>query len=917
MIVTHRDCVGTPLRRWTLTLLLLFAVIGPAAGRARAADLTGWAASYQGAGSQPVETHSPNAALFLNSGETVHPSIAPAGLTAKFDGIVTIAVGGNYRFGADCEGGRVTMRVFGPGVPSDIVLEIDGTRPASRVSNFVRIPAGTVNVQYVFTRAGDAPAKLRALWEMEYATSAGQDVGFRREPIPDRFVKPIPTRMAAVEQGRLELRGRVLLGELGCTSCHAGASESAVLSRTAPDLSTIGSRAHPNWLRKWLMDPQTMKPHSGMPAVLGSDATAAEKTADNIVHYLSSLVGESGPWQAESPAMSEQVIKRGEDLYHSVGCVACHGSYIDEGKSYAAPHPHGMLGSKWRPSELSRFLREPLTSRPGGRMPSMNLSEQEADAISVYLIKAWGGMAAGEPLKAEANKVDAGRAAFVATGCSNCHTIAADTRNAPRGTEPLIAPAISRLRADRGCMDPRDTSSPRYALSAEDRSAIAAALKNAASWGRAPAPADMAHRSLEALSCTACHEYASEGGVADSIKPLFGQLVEADLGDEGRIPPRLTGVGSKLTTQWLRQVLLEKGQARPYMKTRMPQFGEHSVGRLAEALAALDGVAPNTDVREPTATDELALAGKKLVGESGLYCINCHTVNGKVTGTPGPDITGFASRIRYEWWADYIHDPDRFKPGTRMQKFYRFNKGNVTTVLEGDSRKQSDAMWVYFNLGEFMPLPDGLTPEGGMMISVKDRPVVLRTFMKDGGSRAIAVGYPLGIHFAFDAVAVRLVDAWRGSFLDASGAWANRGGSNAGGQGPVIWRAPAGPALALGAKPDPWPAKGGADAGLSFHGYRLSPDGTPTFRYALAAAGGGTPVEVEEHFHPTTGDRPAIARSFKIMGLSSGQMVWFNAGDGTLKPGTASGCEVSLEGKLLRIQASGDGAIQFTIEITP
>jgi len=894
-----------------------FAAMSIGAISARAQDLTGWAASYQSGPGAAINTHSPNAAFSIGAGETVHPSVAPTGLVAKFDGVVTISALGNYRFGADCEGGRVTMRVFGAGVPRDVLLEIDGTRPASRVSDWVQLPAGTVNVQYVFTRAGEGAAKVRALWEMEYATSGGQDVGFRREPIPDRFVKPIPSRLASCVQGRLEMRGRVLLGELGCTSCHAGESEAAVLTRTAPDLSTVGSRANPNWMRKWLNDPQGMKAHSGMPAVLGTDANAAE----NLSHYLATLVGADGPWKAESPAMSESVVKRGEDLYHSVGCVACHGGYTEEAKGYAAPHPHGMQSGKWRPSSLSAFLREPHTSRPGGRMPSLNLTEQEADAVSVYLLKAWGGMDATATFTPDPAKVSLGREAFVATGCLNCHAVDDAVKQAPAVAKRVVAAPLARVRADRGCMDARDTKSPRYTLSAEDRSAIAAALKGAATWGKAAAPADMAVRTLDALSCTACHEYASEGGVAESIKPLFGQLVEADLGDEGRIPPRLSEVGSKLTTQWLRQVLLEKGQARPYMKTRMPQFGEVSVGKMAEALAAADGVTPNTDVREPTATDELALAGKTLVGEGGLYCINCHTVNGKVTGTPGPDITGFASRIRYEWWADYIHDPDRFKPGTRMQKFYRFNKGNVTTVLEGDSRKQSDAMWVYFNLGEFMPLPDGLMSEGGMMVNVKDRPVILRTFMQDGGSRAVAVGYPLGIHFAFDAVSVRLVDAWRGSFLDASGAWANRGGSNAGGKGPTIWKAPVGPALVLGAKPEKWPSKGGAEAGIAFHGYRVNADGSPTFRYSLSPAGGGTAVQVEEQFRPTTGERPAIARTFKVTGLSRGQTLWMNIGGGTVKLGEAKGCEVKSEdgGKLLRIDAGGPptAAAEFGVEITP
>ena len=52
---------------------------------------------------------------------------------------------------------------------------------------------------------------------------------------------------------------------------------------------------------------------------------------------------------------------------------------------------------------------------------------------------------------------------------------------------------------------------------------------------------------------------------------------EADLGDEGRLPPHLTGVGDKLQPEWLREVLLNKGTARSYMATRMPQFGEANI----------------------------------------------------------------------------------------------------------------------------------------------------------------------------------------------------------------------------------------------------------------------------------------------------------------------------------------------------
>ena len=52
-------------------------------------------------------------------------------------------------------------------------------------------------------------------------------------------------------------------------------------------------------------------------------------------------------------------------------------------------------------------------------------------------------------------------------------------------------------------------------------------------------------------------------------------------------------------------------------------------------------------------------------------------------------------------------------------------------------------------------------------ITPKERPVLLRTFMKGVGTHAIAVEYPEGIHAAFDALKVRFALAWRGRFLDA------------------------------------------------------------------------------------------------------------------------------------------------------
>ena len=71
---------------------------------------------------------------------------------------------------------------------------------------------------------------------------------------------------------------------------------------------------------------------------------------------------------------------------------------------------------------------------------------------------------------------------------------------------------------------------------------------------------------------------------------------------EAVAPPTLTGVGHKLRTPWMKQVLTGAGRARPWMALRMPQFGEANVGRLPEEVAALEGTLPDEEVHKTALT---------------------------------------------------------------------------------------------------------------------------------------------------------------------------------------------------------------------------------------------------------------------------------------------------------------------------
>lgn len=829
----------------------------------------GWLATYGPVDARSfdggvIRTHASAPTFALTPGQSVHPIVPASGLTASFNAIVKVPEGGAYRFIIEGEGGKVEINITGASLSRPVSATTDLSANAGRCETaWVSLAAGDVAVRIGFERAGDKPARLRPLWEKQ---GVG-DAGFMPEPIPVMLCSPPPFGVRDAQTGLAVHRGRVLLAHMGCVSCHDGGA-GATKAVPGPDLSAIGSRADPAWILAWIENPQKHAPGGPMPSVL-SDSRQDKADAQAILHFLMSV----SPQPDTSAAATEPAVHAlGERLFHSVGCVACHGPLDVEGGGMRAEFvprvPFGNLAQKWRPAALSAFLQDPVAVHPSGLMPSFNLTQAEADAMATYLVGKWGAASTAE-FTVEPSRVAAGRAAFASRGCASCHGV---TENAWRVESTLKARSLGDLRADRGCLSQRDTRTPRYTLTPDQRADLTAAIDHIKKWGtrpRSPAPVDMGRLTLDVMQCRACHESCGVGGVPQGINAYFHSDEEAELGDEGRLPPNLTDVGAKLTTHWLRQIMLEGGRARPYMRTRMPQFGTAAVGGAPTIFPAAAGVWPDSDSPDPVVSSDLVQAGRRLVGVEGLNCISCHVVgSAPPAGTPGPDIYAFAERLRYDWWIRYVMAPGRIKDGTRMPAFYMTGQGAITDVLGGDPRKQADAMWAYFTLGEHAPAPDGLPRMNEFAVHVGERPVILRTFLRSAGSRGIAVGYPAGTHFAFDAENVRLVEAWRGSFLDASAAWAGRGGQSTDAQGTRAWIAPPGPAIIVGNRPDTWPTRAGAEAGLKFRGYSIDAAGVPTFMYDSGD------VRIEERFEPTGTNQ--VLRTFTITGADS--TIWVNTG---------------------------------------
>src|SRR5205823_1830720 len=91
----------------------------------------------------------------------------------------------------------------------------------------------------------------------------------------------------------------IVLAALNCTACHKPEGEAAsarLAPKGAPDLSDVGSRVTPQWIRAYLTSPHGVKPGATMPDIFhASDPAARDGAVEFLIHYLVSLGGPIQP----------------------------------------------------------------------------------------------------------------------------------------------------------------------------------------------------------------------------------------------------------------------------------------------------------------------------------------------------------------------------------------------------------------------------------------------------------------------------------------------------------------------------------------------------------------------------------------------------------------------------------------------
>ena len=182
------------------------------------------------------------------------------------------------------------------------------------------------------------------------------------------------------------IRGRVLIDRFRCEACHDRFDEAAIVSRNqAPNLVRSLSGIDPSYVERFIADPHQVKPGTSMPQMMGRlSNTDRQSAAKAITHYLHSLTKPT-----PKPLSLESLnVERGRELFHSVGCVACHAPRDLNGKELLKETsiPLANLAEKYSLSGLVAFVKNPHVARPSGRMPNLELTHWEALDIAAYLL---------------------------------------------------------------------------------------------------------------------------------------------------------------------------------------------------------------------------------------------------------------------------------------------------------------------------------------------------------------------------------------------------------------------------------------------------------------------------------------------------------------------------------------------------
>ncbi|NTU94118.1 MAG: c-type cytochrome [Chlorobiaceae bacterium] len=151
----------------------------------------------------------------------------------------------------------------------------------------------------------------------------------------------------------------------------------------------------------------------------------------------------------------------------------------------------------------------------------------------------------------------------------------------------------------------------------------------------------------------------------------------------GDVGPELTNVGTKVNYSWAVKWLMDP---KKYFSTaRMPKFffSQDQAESIADYLFSMSGTTRHdVDYASATPNEQLVEQGRNLWSQA--RCNLCHMTNGKGGNhikVYAPDLSKVGSKANKTWLFNWIKDPNKYFPGTKMPRF-RFSDQEINALVE-------------------------------------------------------------------------------------------------------------------------------------------------------------------------------------------------------------------------------------------
>ena len=499
-------------------------------------------------------------------------------------------------------------------------------------------------------------------WNLENNLDA--DVGARNDTEVAAMVAYVFEKSESIEYGPVPNgdaeRGRGLVESVGCLGCHitdeAEAAQVPLQRRHGPSLAGLGSKVNREFLFNWVKNPKHYWPDTFMPNLRLTDQEAADVTSYLMAlrnpEFESQLVPQADPAALDEIALEFLRTRLPDQLAQE----RLDSMPAEEKLTYSGENlirRYGCFGCH----EISGFENAQKIGVDLSDWGSKMVTRLDFGYIDIdHTRRAWLGQKLNEPRSFDRGKVklpaEKLRMPYFGFSEEQVDDVARNILAQVRDEFPLEA--VKRLDA-------------------------------------AETVAERGRKIIHEFNCKGCHIIDGEGGA-----------IYETIEDPGMRPPNLNTQGLKTKADWLFHFLKEPSTVRFWLNVRMPtfQFADDQANTLVRAFMAMENADPFQTDDQPV-DPELLSQGQALTAR--LRCEQCHIPSAAGTMSASqlaPSFRLSPDRLRPEWIARWLADPQAIAPGTQMPQFWPVdNDGKVITpvpeYLGGDPMRQMEAIAAY------------------------------------------------------------------------------------------------------------------------------------------------------------------------------------------------------------------------------